>query len=112
MNNSFLLKLSLVCSIVGVVTLYLILQFVELDDSSIVELDDLSEGTLVKVVGVVESVNSREDFTVFSISQNVLVDAVVFDSVNISAGLRVEVTGKLEEYNGKKELLVEKIILV
>ncbi|NQU98653.1 hypothetical protein HQ533_04245 [Candidatus Woesearchaeota archaeon] len=112
MKDSTLLKLSLLFSLVGICSLFFILQFVELEESRIVELEYMDEDSEVKIIGVVESVRKRNNVTMLSISQKEIVNGIIFDDVNVSNGIEVEVYGTLTSYYDKKEIIIEKIKLI
>ncbi|MBC8501211.1 MAG: hypothetical protein ISS25_01460 [Nanoarchaeota archaeon] len=110
MKDSTLLKTALVTSIVGVVALFFILQNTELEESRIVDLEEMNEGDEVKIIGVVESVKKSNDVTIISISQKEIVEGVIFDDVDIHEGELVHVVGEIGEFKGEKEVIIDRII--
>ncbi|MFH1769990.1 MAG: hypothetical protein ABH828_00355 [archaeon] len=112
MKDSFLLKIALGCSLVGIVALFFIMRFTELDEFSISELYLLEDGSEVKIVGVVEKVVNSNNVTIISVSQKEIISGVIFEKLEVSEGERVEITGALETYEGEKEVLVEKIAVL
>jgi len=112
MKDSTLLKTSLITSIVGVVALFFILQNTELEESRIVDLEEMNEDDEVKIIGVVESVKKRNNVTIISISQKEIVEGVIFENIDIDKGNEIEVIGELKDYQGEKEVIIEKIKLI
>ena len=112
MQDSTLLKISLVTSIIGLVGLFLILQFSKLDESNIFELEDIVEGDTIRIIGIVNSVNNKNNFTFISILQEKTVEGVIFDDINLSKNQKVEVIGKLSEYNNKKEIIIDRLEII
>jgi len=110
-QESLLLKLALITSVVGLALLILLLKTTGFQEINISEAKEIEEGSAVKVTGIVEKVTSKEDFSVISIKKQETIDIVIFDSINLSKGATVEVTGKTKEYNGKNELVAEKIVV-
>lgn len=111
MQDSTLLKMALLTSIIGLILLAIILSTMNFEEVDISQTRDLEEGMSIKVSGVVERVNSKDGFSVLSIRKEEMISVVVFDSVNITKGQRIEVRGRIKDYKGEKELIADSIIL-
>jgi uncharacterized protein YdeI (BOF family) len=111
MEESILLRVALALSIIGICALLLIMKLSGIDESSISQAKQLEEGTPVKITGTVERISAKEGFTIITLSAKEQIEAVAFKSINLSKGQRVQVTGKVKDYNGKNELVIDEILL-
>jgi DNA/RNA endonuclease YhcR with UshA esterase domain len=111
MNESLLLKSALITAILGLIAITLIVKLTSLEEMNIGEAKQADEGNLVIISGTVERVTSKEGFSIISIKKEESIDVVMFDSINLSKGQKVEVTGKTKEYRGSKEIVADKIIV-
>jgi RPA family protein len=111
MQESLLLKIALSTSVIGLALLLLILFSTGFKEIDISEAKQTEEGSAIKITGTIEKVTSNEGFSIISIRKEETIDIVVFDSINLSKGQIVEVTGKTKEYNGQNELVADRIII-
>ena len=110
MNESFLLKIALVVSVLGIVFLYLISTQIELNDTTIEKITSGSVEDKVSVTGLVTSVKQSGQTTFITLSQTNDVEVVVFSkNLSLAAGDVVKIIGKVQDYNGKKEIIADKI---
>ncbi|MFC2134406.1 hypothetical protein ACFLTH_07290 [Bacteroidota bacterium] len=109
MKESDLLKAALITAVIGVIGLFFVMQYTELEETNISDLDSMNEDEEVRIIGTVEDVRKLNNITIISVSQKVIVKAVVFEEVDISTGEKIEVTGELKDYNGEKEITVENL---
>jgi len=108
MEDSTLLKISLVISLIGVLLLYFMSESIEIDNVELMHIEDYKDET-VKLNGVIEEITTTESATFLKVKQYEIIDVVVFDYINLSSGDYVEVTGIVDEYNDGYEILAEKI---
>lgn len=106
MKDSLLLKISLICSLAGIAGLFLVMHFSELETFSTVYSES---DTQVVLEGVVKHHENKGELTVLSIEHVSLTNAVVFEELEIEEGLKLRIEGVVDEYKGKKELIIEKI---
>ena len=109
MNDNTLIKISLFVSVGGIIALFFILQFVDVDAISVKQVEEKSDGDFVKVYGQVNDVISRGTVTSFTINEINKLDAVVFDNLSLEKGIFVELEGKISEEQGQKQLIVDTI---
>jgi DNA/RNA endonuclease YhcR with UshA esterase domain len=110
MDESFLLKIALVVSVLGIIFLYLISTQIELNDTTIEKITSGSVEDKVSVTGLVTSVKQSGKTTFITLSQTNNVDVVVFSKdVNAAAGDNVKITGRVQDYNGKKEIIADRV---
>jgi len=104
-----MLKLALICTITGIFFLYLISENVKLEEKQIFEAKQMQEGK-VRIKGFVENVEQKEGLTIITVSKKESIEVIVFENIDFEIGTQVDVTGEIEEYSGKKEIIAEEII--
>ncbi|MBI2543110.1 MAG: OB-fold nucleic acid binding domain-containing protein [Candidatus Aenigmarchaeota archaeon] len=118
MENKLLIYLSLASSVIGLTIIYIASQNVELNLTSIgmVTYDDV--GKNVRVCGRIDSIfTSRQNHVFFKLEDHSgEIDAVVFNSStnklqvqDLKKGDLVCVSGRIDEYEDKLEILPQKI---
>ncbi len=114
MKEKSLLTIAFICSLIGLIVLYFVSGSIEIDDITIDKINDENIDEIVKVKGEIKRITQKEDFAIMEISQESLLTIAVFDSGNLSLknGDVIEVTGKVDEYNGKEEVIADEIKLV
>ena len=108
MQEKLLLKISLICTLIGILALFFLSEHViKVDETSIDKLDELGEGKDVKIKGYVENIKDLDKIAILDVSQIKSVPVLLFKSGNltINEGDYVEITGEIQEYNGKMELI-------
>jgi uncharacterized protein YdeI (BOF family) len=113
MKESTLLKIALICSIVGLTALFFIsLKMDYKDYTPSVLLKNAGES--VKLSGVVSKFSQAENAAFIEINFEIPVTVVVFadENLTINAGDKIEVFGKVEDYMGKEEIIAQKIRVI
>jgi len=114
MKENLLLKIALVSSLVGLVVLYFASTNAEIKDyqpKTPIE----NVGDDVKLTGFVGKISSSDKFVSIEINQEVPINIILFtDSGNLSLnkGDRIEVIGKVQEFNGKKEIIAQRVRVI
>ena len=112
MKESTLLKVSLISALVGILILFVFSSKMDLSDSIISGIDQNDDSSLVKINGVVTEVSVRNSTTIINVAQLDKISVFVFNSdVELIRGDYIEVTGKMQEYEGKTSLIADKIVL-
>ncbi len=111
MKDSLLLKIAMITSIIGLGFLVIILTTTGLQEIDISEAKELEEDQAIKIIGTVEKVTSKEDFSIINLRKEEEITVIIFDKVNLTKGQRVEITGKTTDYKGEKEVVAEKIVI-
>jgi len=115
MHDSTLLKFALIGAVVGVALLFLVAERLGVSEQVIYRLDELPEGKEVEVNGVVLRVADRGNVLFMDIAEEKIekVTVVLFKSSNVSVqeGDVVRVIGSLEEYQGKTEIIGNRLEL-
>ena len=113
MEEKTILKISLVLVLIGLVFLYFYSS--QLNLTAVQNYDNLELEEEVKLLGTVNRV-SQSDKVIFlelQAQKKENLDVIVFLDSNIlvQEGDYLELTGTVEEYNGKKEIIASKIIV-
>ena len=114
MKETTLLKIALICSLVGLIVLYFISTKIELKDYK-PNILNRNVGDDVKLTGIVGKITDKGDVVFIEVSQQNPVTVVLFtkeDNIKLKNGDNVEVIGKVQDYNGKKEIIADKIRVV
>jgi len=113
MKERNLFKISLIGSILGIVILWLVASQIELSESMISRIDDVPEGDEVLVKGVVTRVTNTEKVVFLDVSQEEIksVTVVLFkdEDVSLMVGDYVEIEGTVEDYQGEREIIGNKV---
>lgn len=112
MQEKLLLKISLIGALIGILILFFLSEhFINVDEVSIEKLDELNEGTDVKIKGIVRRLTDLEKIAILDISQPKSVTVILFKEGNltIKEGDYIQVVGEIEEYEGKMELIANEI---
>ncbi|MBS3100606.1 hypothetical protein J4204_00560 [Candidatus Woesearchaeota archaeon] len=111
MKESTLLKIALICSLVGLVALYFISTKIEIKDYK-PNILNKNVGDDVKLNGVVTKITDRGSVVFIEVNQQNPVNVVLFtddDNLKLKSGDSIEVTGEVQEYKGKNEIIAQKI---
>lgn len=110
MKETTLLKIALICSLIGLVVLYFI--------SIKIEVKDYKPGILnknigddVKLAGTVKKITDTGDVVLIEVSRQSPVTVVLFsgDNLKLKKGDGIEVIGEVQEYKGRNEVIAKKI---
>jgi len=109
MKDKTILTVSFTVAFVGIVVLALISKQIEEPEVVINRIDDVNFEN-VKVKGYVEDISERGSITVVKIMEPTYVEGVVFDDIDgLEKGDYISVTGEIQEYQGKKNLVIDSI---
>jgi DNA/RNA endonuclease YhcR with UshA esterase domain len=112
MKDDVLLKISLISALLGIVILFIFSKTTNVDSNTISNIDSTGSDSIIKINGVVTDVSVRGSTTTFNVAQLDKINVFVFDSnISLMKGDYIEVTGKMQEYNGKTSLIADKIVL-
>ena len=112
MKEKTLLRVALISAIIGVSVLFIISDNIEIDEKTIDKINKDNIGEKVKIKGIVTKVSDTNKTLFLEISQPESMTLIVFKDdkeINISSGDYIEVIGKIDEYKGEMEVIVDKI---
>ena len=107
-----LITAGLSISIIGIVLLFLILKTAELPLEELTAVSEENQDEMVRVEGVVENIRHLKNntITILTLSEKIERKAIIFDYVNVSEGMMVDVEGNVELYQGEPELVIERLV--
>lgn len=115
MHENTLLKIALMSSVLGVALLFVISSGTEVDAQAIARIDELPEGQEVEVTGVVVRAHDREKVLFLTLAEQKIEDVTIVlfknGKVHVKEGDIVTVTGSLDEYEGKKQIVGNRVTL-
>lgn len=114
MKEATLLKIALVCSLVGLAALYLISTKIEVKDYK-PNILNKNIGDDVKLIGRVAKITDKGSVVFIEVNHNNPVNVVLFtedENIKLKSGDNVEVIGEVQEYNGKNEIIAQKIRVI
>lgn len=114
MKENTILKIALVCSLLGLVILYFASAKIGLKEYKPNFLDK-NVGDDVNLNGIVSKISDRGDVIFIEVSQQAPVTVVLFtddDNIRLKNGDNIEVIGEVQQYNGKKEIIAEMIRVI
>ena len=116
MNEKKLLKIALICSLIGLLILFIFSDNISIEEKDISKIEDEDIGNNVKIIGKVNRITNTDKVAFLGISQETTkeITVVLFKDKNISLlpGMRVEITGSVEDYNGEKEIIGNKVTII
>ena len=112
MKETTLLKIAVICSLVGLIVLYFISAKIEIGDYK-PSLLNKNIGEYVQLKGTITKISQRENVAFVEVNQENAVTIVLFTGSNdLKEGNLVEIFGKVQEYNGKEEVIADKIRII
>ena len=116
MQEKTLLKIALIASLAGLLILYLISSNIEIKESNIEKITIENKDEFVKLNGIVSNLVNSEKVMILEITQPQEITVVLFknknNTFNINKGNEVEIFGKVDEYNGKMEIIAERVRVI
>lgn len=116
MKEKTLLKLALIVSLLGLLILFLISDNIKIKEKNIEKITIENKDEFVKLRGIVSKVIDTEKVTIMEITQPQQITVVLFKDENktmsIQQGNQVEIFGKVDEYEGKLEIIADRLRVV
>ena len=113
MDDKTLLRIALIGSILGIVALFFISSEVGVTQQVISTLDEVPAGQEVEVTGVVLRAVDKDKVMFLEIAEEKIEKTTVVlfkrGNISVSEGDVVTVTGSVEEYEGKNEVIGNKV---
>ena len=112
MKEKALLRIAIFGSVFGVILLFFISTQVETKEIDINEIEEADNGESLRFKGVVTAVSDLNETKILTIAQLEKINVVVFnENSRFYKGDYVEIEGKIDEYNGDKNIIADKITL-
>ncbi|MBI5391347.1 hypothetical protein HZB02_07720 [Candidatus Woesearchaeota archaeon] len=109
MTDNTLLQLSMILCIIGIALIIIISALVPLPEKMIQLADDQE---MVRLHGVILDVKHTTGTTQLTVQHACVSEAVAFDQLEVQQGDTVEVTGRVSNNRGKKEVLIDQMKIV
>lgn len=112
MNEKTLLKIALASSIVGIFLLLLILELSEVQSYQIANITNSQIDKTVKVTGKITKIKETPGLLILDIKDNTgVITAIAFKNkaVELEKNSIIEMTGKVQKYKDKLEIIANQI---
>ncbi len=111
MQENTILKIALLCSIIGLVALFLLSKNLTLDSPNLITKDELDQ--TLKIKGTINRITNYEKNTIIEITRTEKLDIVLFENnIDLKQGEKIEAVGQLKQYKNKFELLADEIKII
>ncbi len=114
MKETTLLKIALVCSLLGLAILYFISAKIDVKDYKPSQLNK-NVGDDVKLIGTITKISQNDDVAFIEVDYQSPVTVVLFTenkNLSLKADDTIEVVGEVQEYRGKNEIIAQKIRVI
>ena len=110
MDDKVLLNIALIVGIIGITALLLLSYYDEIPEKSFNEITSKDVASYVKVKGTIQQIYVHNNSISIKLSQECLMNVNVFDNKqDLNVNDTVSVQGTVQEYNGKMQILADKI---
>jgi RecG-like helicase len=110
MEDKFLLNIALFITAIGILFLLILSYYDKIPEKKFNEITSQDTDTQINVKGVILQKYVHNNSMTIKLKQECVMDVFLFENLNISTGANVSVTGTVQEYNGKMEIMAENII--
>ena len=109
-----MLKIALICSLLGLIILYIVAENISIDEKTIDKINKDDFGSDVKIKGAVNKIIDLENVMIVEITQPTNMPVVLFkeEDINLSEGDYIEVIGEIDEYNGELEVIGHRVRVI
>lgn len=114
MKEENLLKISLICSLIGILIILYITENTNIPNSNISNITNKDLETKVAIIGLVTSVKETPGLIILNVEDktgNITVIAFKEENITLEPGRIIEVEGKVVEYNKQLEIQADSIII-
>ena len=113
MKENMLLKIALICSLAGLIILYFISTKIEVKDYKPILNKNIGDD--VKLNGIVTKITDKGKVVFIEVNQQSPITVVLFtddNNLTLKNGENIDVVGEVQEYNGKNEIIAQKIMVI
>ena len=116
MKEKNLLKIALICSLLGLLILYLVSNNIEIKEKNIEKITLDNKDEFVNIKGTISNIVNTEKVNIIKILQPQEITVVLFKNENktttIQQGNEIEVIGKVDEYEDKIEIIADRVRVI
>lgn len=111
MEDRTLLVIALFSCLFGIAALFTISQLYGVEELSLQRIDSIPAEETIQIRGTILRVEERGNAQILTISRQESVEVVLFSGteVPVNTGDNVRVVGKVEEYQGRKEIIADSV---
>jgi len=114
MNERGIKLLAILCFCIGLASMWAYSSFVDQTGSTAQENldceDESSIGSMTTISGTVIRIDDKPKVHFLILSPTSLCPLVSFDPINAKPKDKVKVTGKIQSYKGKPEIIIQKVV--
>lgn len=116
MKDNNLLKISFICSLLGILILYTLSQNISVEEKTINKITIGDLDNKVKIKGLVDNIIDTESVLILDVAQAQNMKVILFKENNQSIDIKkedlIEVIGQVEEYNGELEIIGQRVRII
>ncbi len=113
LQEKTLFRISAACGLIGIIALALANMLIEVEEKDIARIMPDDVDRTVRIKGTVDKITEKDRNLFLTIIHPSTLQVVIFKEENaFSVGDRVEVTGKIQEYKGRYEMIGEEVRLL
>ncbi|HLC95980.1 MAG TPA: OB-fold nucleic acid binding domain-containing protein [Candidatus Nanoarchaeia archaeon] len=111
MDEKSLLRIALAISLVGMAALFFVSSSIDASERTISQIDSDDLGDDVKLVGRISKISQTGSVSFLELTQPSTMDVIVFNKENmtLNEGDYVEIIGEIDDYEGKLEIIGQRI---
>ena len=111
MKDETLFNISLGVAMIGLIILLLLSFYDKIPEKSFNEITSKDTGTVIKTTGTISQIYTHNNSITLKLKQECLMDVIIFDkNKTFNTGEVINIQGIVQEYNGKQEIIAEKIV--
>ena len=112
-SDRIFLRIAIITAFIGLIALFSLMYFAVIPEKSVDKINDSDIGKKIVLKGFIQNFShTRDNKTTFiKFVQHCSIDVVSFDNLNfdLTNNATVVIVGKVDEYNGNKELIADRI---
>ena len=113
MKEKTLIKIAFICGIIGLFILFIISDTIEIKEKNIDKINKANVEEDVKLIGTISKITNLDKVTFIELEQPATITIILFKDKNKNISLyngdNIEIIGQIEEYNGKLEIIAQRI---
>lgn len=112
MEDNVLLNIALAVAMIGIIVLLILSYYDKIPEKNFNEVTSSDVGYRINVQGIVKQIYVNNNSMSIKLKQECVMDIFLFDkNQNFSVNDSLSVEGSVQEYNGKMEIMADKITL-
>jgi RecG-like helicase len=110
MDDKTLLNIALISTFIGIIALLIMAYYDYIPEKSFNDITGKDISSRVKIGGTINATYMHNNSMTIKLEQKCLMDVFLYDiNPEFTVGKNVSVEGTVQEYNGKMEIMAEKI---